>query len=205
MEKIFKQKYIPHTFGGLFILALLVLIITPSETTLGNIVKLVFLHAAIVQTGLLFFAGGTVFAIIFLIFRKDSIGYWVQSIQETAVYVWLVYFVSSMITTYFAWGVFIAWEEPRTIASIKVLALSIIFLFIVLWLKNSWLTAALNIIMGLMAWFITKSAITLRHPLNPIAHSESGEFKAWFAILFFIVLLIAVQVLRWRFSTIEKA
>ena len=109
-----------------------------------------------------------------------------------------------MFATYLAWGVAIAWNEPRVQASAKVLGACIPFLILVLWVGHRQFTAVVNVVMAVLAWWLTKSAVNLRHPLNPIGSSDSVAFRWFFVAILFVVLLMAIQLARWLRTSTNK-
>ncbi|MDH7489962.1 MAG: hypothetical protein QHH80_10700, partial [Anaerolineae bacterium] len=93
------------------------LILSPSEKTLGDVVKLVYLHGALVRTGLLAFTAAGALGLAALLAHSDRVARWGEAVGHTALVVWTAYVLSSMVVTYLAWGVAIAWGEPRVRAS----------------------------------------------------------------------------------------
>ena len=87
--------------------------------------------------------------------------------------------------------------NKMVVTSAKVLAVCVSFLVLGLWVGHRQFTAAINVVMAGLAWWLTKSAINIRHPFNPIGSSDSAAFKGFFVAIFFVVLLMAVQLARW--------
>ncbi len=197
MRKLTDRQAIPASFIGLFILAAVLVYLLPPEQTLGNIIKIVFLHGALVQTGLVAFSVAGLLGLAYLICKQESLYQWCLAAQKTAVVVWIAYALSSMIATYMAWGVAIAWDEPRVQASAKVLVAGVAFLILTLFVNHRQFTAVVNVVMAVLAWVLTKSAIVVRHPFNPIGNSDSATLKWFFVAIFAVVLLMAIQLTRW--------
>jgi hypothetical protein len=164
---------------------------------LGSIIKAVYLHGALVQTGLVVFTAGGLLGLACVIWKKDALIEWCLAVQKTGVAVWIVYALSSMLATYLAWGVAIAWNEPRVQASAKILGASAGFLILTLWVDSGWFAALANVAMAVLAWVLTQGAMAVRHPLDPIGSSESALFKVFFLAILAVVLAMAVQVVRW--------
>ena len=61
-----------------------------------------------------------------LIVPRAALMAWCDAAGKTALGIWIVYALSSMISTYMAWGVLVAWNEPRVVASIQVLAAALL-------------------------------------------------------------------------------
>ena len=92
-------------------------ILSPSEKTLGDVVKLVYLHGALVRTGLLAFSIAGILGAIALASGRSWAIEWGRAVGHAALIVWVLYAVSSMVVTYLAWGVAIAWGEPRVVSA----------------------------------------------------------------------------------------
>jgi hypothetical protein len=197
INQLVDRRNIPVSLAGLAAIAAVLLLLLPPERTLGNIIKVVYVHGALVQTGLLAFGVAGLLGLAYLVRPREPLYQWCLATQKTAVTVWVAYALSSMLATYLAWGVAIAWNEPRVQASAKVLAVCVSFLVLGLWVGHRQFTAAVNVVMAGLAWWLTKSAINIRHPFNPIGSSDSAAFKGFFVAIFFVVLLMAVQLARW--------
>jgi hypothetical protein len=177
--------------------AVLILLLVPPEKTLGDIIRAVFLHGALVQVGLIAFGAAGILGIAFLITRNDTIYRWCLAVQTTAVIVWVAYSLSSTVTTRLAWGEWIAWDEPRVRASIHVLWFSLVCLVLVLWVNQRIFTAVANVIVAGAVWFLIKGAGLLRHPFDPIGTSNSSFYQAIYLVLVAVILAMAVLLARW--------
>jgi hypothetical protein len=204
IRRLLNRKNIPRSLVGLAVLAAVLLLLLPPERTLGNTIKAVYIHGALVQTGLLAFGASGLLGLAYLARPRESLHQWCLAVQKTAVAVWVTYALSSMLATYLAWGVAIAWNEPRVQASAKVLGVCIAFLVLVLWVGHRQFTAAVNVVMAALAWWLTKSAVNLRHPFNPIGSSESVAFRWFFIAILLVVLLMAIQLARWLRASTHK-
>jgi len=52
-------------------------------------------------------------------------------------------------------------------------------------------TAGTNLILGALAWWLTRRAATIRHPLNPIGESDSVAIKGFYMALLLACFLLA--------------
>ena len=175
----------------------LLLILLPPEQTLGAVIKAVFLHGALVRTGLLFFAIGGLLGLAVMAWERPDLMAWTLAIQETAVLLWIAYALSSMVATKLAWGQWIAWDEPRVRASINVLWFCIVAWLLVRWVDNRYFTGLANLAVAIMAWVLIRGASLVRHPFNPIGDSSSSAYGWFFIAMGITVFLIAAQVARW--------
>lgn len=172
-------------------LAALIVALVPPEKTLGWIIRPVFLHGALVQSGLIAFAASGLLGLAYFLRRSPTVIAWCLAAQETAVALWIGYALSSMVTTRLAWGEWIAWDEPRVRASLHVLWFCLVCLLLVHWMKHPVFTALTNIIAAGAIWYLIKGAGLLRHPFDPIGDSNSFTYQVLYWLLVATVLAIA--------------
>lgn len=169
----------------------------PPEQTLGNVIKVIFLHGALVRVGLMTFAVAGVLSLGFLLTRRVTFYAWAIATQQGAVLIWIVYAVTSSFSTWLSWGQWIAWEEPRVRASVHVLWFSIACLLVVLWIGNRYVTAAVNMLVTGVTWMLISGASIIRHPFDPIGTSGSGAYQVLYWVLVAALALLAVMLVWW--------
>ncbi len=178
----------------------LILLFLPPEQTLGTVIRPVLLHGALVQVGLICFAAAAVMGLVALVRPDPAWLRWCRAVLAVAVIVWLAYALSSMVATYLAWGVAIAWYEPRVQASALTLLTGSVLYLVAVWLDQPRFTALAGLLAGTSAWWLVKGAALLRHPLDPLGSSSSLAFKLSFVGLLAILLFMSVQLTRWLVS-----
>jgi hypothetical protein len=139
----------------------------PPEQTLGNVIKVIFLHGALVRVGLLAFAVAGVLSLGFLLTRRTAWFAWAMAAQQGAVILWIVYALTSSISTWLSWGEWIAWDEPRVRASVHVLWFSLACLLLVMWMGNRYFAAIVNLIVTGVAWTCDSRRFDHPPPLRP--------------------------------------
>jgi len=172
-------------------------ILSPSEKTLGDVVKLVYLHGALVRTGLLAFSIAGILGAIALASGRSWAIEWGRAVGHAALIVWVLYAVSSMVVTYLAWGVAIAWGEPRVRVSAQILMAALGFWAVALFLTHWRVKAALNLVLGALAWILVRSAGVVIHPVDPIGGSSSVAIQTFYAGIVACVILLAVELSLW--------
>ncbi len=197
LRRFASRRAIPLTLLGLAVVVVVLLLLLPAEQTLGNVIKLVFFHGALVQVGLLAFAVAGLLGLAYLLRRSDALYGWLVAAQQAALLIWVLYVLSSMLVTYLAWGVAIAWTEPRVRVTAEILAAAVGFGLLAGWVGQRVFTALTNMAMGVLAWALVKGAALLQHPLNPIGASSSAAYRWLFPVLLVAVLLMALQTIRW--------
>jgi len=188
---------IPATWIVLGFLVAVLLYLLPSEQVLGANIKAVFLHGAVARTGLIVFAATGLMGLAAMVWKTNEVDRWCMAVLKTAVIFWVAYEITGMISSYLAWGVAIAWDEPQVRAGLWVLGASVVLIAVVLWVKDRWFTAGASVILGVFAWVTMKTAPRVRHPVNPIGESGSDMFKVLYFGLLVLVILMAVQTVRW--------
>jgi hypothetical protein len=206
LKAVTGRRFVPHTIAVLFVVVLLLVIAIPPETRLGSIIRIVLLHGALARTGLVVFAVAGVLGIVLLIRPSDRLESWTVATQQTAFAAWLAAALTSTVATYLSWGVFIAWAEPRTQGTAKILVLCLVLLLLVLWIKQHRFTGLANAVLAFFAWLTVMQATSVQHPENPVGSSPSIVFQAIFVALVCVLILTALQFTRWihRPRTVAK-
>jgi hypothetical protein len=181
--------------GFFIILEAILLWLAPAEQTLGQVVKLVYLHGALIRACLLGFSVAGLLGVAALIWRRPGLVAWLQATQSGVLLVWLIYLISSMVVTYLAWGVAIAWGEPRVAATIRISIAALVICVVVELLKQPALTALGSILLAGVAWWATQSAGVIRHPLDPIGTSSSVAIRGAYAGIVAVMLVIVALII----------
>ncbi len=182
---------------GLAALLALLLWLSPAEQTLGQVVKLVYLHGAMVRTAVLVFAVSLPVNLIALINGSPAWSAWGRALAWTAILAWLVHTLFSMVTTYAAWGVFIAWSEPRTRFTFSLAAIAVVIAVVAHIVGNARFSAlALAALAGLTLGLLPGQGI-VQHPLDPIGTSPSGAIQAFYAAILVVSLAIEGLFVAW--------
>jgi hypothetical protein len=193
VNRLYNLLRSPASILALAGLAVVLVALIPAEQTLGNIIKVIFLHGALVEVGLLVFAVAGLVGLAYLVWRLEALDRWGLALQKTGVILWIVYALSSMVSTKLAWGQWIAWDEPRVRASALVLGFSILCLLFVIWVDNRIFTALTNVAVTGVSWYLVKGANILRHPFDPIGTSSSDRYRLFFTLLLGLLLVLAIR------------
>lgn len=176
---------------------LILLFLLPPERILGDVIKLVLLHGALVRAGLIAFALAGVLGFFCLFSATPLWSRWCLATQVTALLLWIANMISSSMATRLAWGEWIAWSEPRVWATIHVLWLSLACLGLVLWLNQRFFTGITNIIVAALSWGLIRGASLVRHPFDPLGSSNSLTYQALYIGMVLVLLVMAWQCARW--------
>lgn len=191
------RRHLKWEGTGLLILLLTLLVLAPAEQTLGQMVKLVYLHGALARTALLLFLLSLPINLFALARARGAAGAWGQSLVWAATALWLVHLLLSMITTRAAWGVYIAWFEPRTRFTFLLGAASVLILAAAYLVDDQRFTALAYAILAAAATALQPFLGTIQHPLNPIGASPSPAIRAFYAAILVVCLALGALLTLW--------
>jgi hypothetical protein len=182
-------------------LMLILLFLLPPERTLGDVIKLVLLHGALVRAGLIAFAVAGGLGLLCLISSNSAWPRWTVATQVTALLLWGANVLSSSFATRLTWGEWIAWSEPRVWATLHVLWLSAACLTLVLWIDHRLFTGITNLVVAGLSWGLIKGATLVRHPFDPLGTSNAITYQAMYVAMVVVLLVMAWQWARWLHRT----
>jgi hypothetical protein len=197
--------------AGLAGLLLVWVVLAPAETRLGNLVKLVYVHGALVWVGLVMFsvAGGlgvAALAMRHLLGWADRANAWYRGTDaagKAALIVWVAYALSAMIVTGLAWGQVIAWNEPRVRVTGLILVAAVVVAIVTRLVDHNDFTAVVNIVMGIVPWIVVRQAEAIRHPVDPIGGSESAAIQVYYVLIVLTVGGLAAALVAWLWAGAE--
>lgn len=197
------RKWLPLLALGLAALLGIWVVLSPAESRLGNVVKLVYVHGALVWTGLLAFTVAGLLGLVALVVRRPT---WYRSTQAAglaALIIWGVYAVSAMAVTALTWGQLIAWNEPRVRATGLILVAAIVLFIVARLVDQADFTAAVNLLMGVVPWVLVSQADAIRHPVNPIGGSGSATMQGFYLLIVLTIVLLAGTLILWLWAGME--
>ncbi len=166
---------------------------SPLDSQLGPVLKLVYLHGALIFTGLFLFAAVGFVGIASLL--RNSLKDLLLDIERTAIVFWLSAAIVGNIASELAWGG-IYWNEPRlkVIIIISLISLSVYFLSTAS--GNDKIKSILGIALSSIVFLLILSAGKIMHPVNPFGASDSS-IRFFFGIITFVSLIISIQIVHW--------
>jgi len=167
--------------------------ISPAEKTLGNFVKSIYLHAAFIWAAIIMFSVAGLLGLIACFSSNDNFYQWSTAIEYTAISIWSINFLFSLVIQSLAWGG-IAWNEPRTAMSIFILLFSFILIFASLITKPLKIKGLYNLLMSIIMWFFLVRTGVAIHPVGAISGSPSTAIKAYTLVIALLVLILAISV-----------
>jgi hypothetical protein len=184
----------------LFIILVIIILgissLGPSEQTLGENVRLVYLHGAWVWTALFGFVASAAIGIIGFILNKDELHRWSISLGRSGMVFWITYLPLSLWTMQLNWnGLFL--DEPRWRVAIDFAIVGILLqIAIVIFQRPRW-GSLVNIgFISVLAFVLTQTDQVM-HPNSPIASSNSVTIQGFFGILTVLCITAGLLLARW--------
>ncbi len=176
--------------GVILLLAAALVWLAPLEQSLGAGIKVVYLHVALIWTGMTGLTLAGVFGLGVLISGKRTGQAWTQVIGWVAVAFFAGGIGMSMLAAQINWGA-IYWDEPRTVAMSRVLAVAVIVFVVTGWPLAERFKGLLSAgVAAFLAWSVFATPLVL-HPENPIRTSPSLLIQFSFFGLFALTSLTA--------------
>jgi hypothetical protein len=177
------ERLLPPLTLLLLVLLGLCLLLAPAEMHLGHLIKLVYVHGALVWVGLMAFAAAAVLGLLALLVRRTACYHGTQAAGQAALFIWILVVLSSMAVTGLTWGQVIAWGEPRVRAMAFTLGAALVLSLVTRVVSNGGFTAFVNLLMGIAAWVVVRQVDVIRHPVNPIGASGSASIQLYYLLV----------------------
>ena len=182
--------------GAIMLAAGALLLLAPAEATIGSGIRIVYLHVALIWTGMLVLIFAGLLGLVVLLTGHCVLAEWMQVVA----WVGLAFFAAGVITSLAAeivnWGG-IAWREPRTAANVNLLALAVIVQVVNSWLPAGWsasgrLQGALNGLLAAAVIWTTMTTEVQLHPASAVGNATSRAIQLTFYGLFLLSLSAAI-------------
>ncbi len=175
-----KQNWI--VFSVLLALIALVVWQSPAERTLGNKIKVVYVHVALTWTGIVGFTLMGVTGIATAMQQSSQLLVWSRRLGWLAWGFYLAGHVVSLWAMELTWGS-VSWEEPKTIMALLIIGVALVAFALIDGL-NSLRTQ--GIVYATLAIFVHASRQTplILHPGNAIREGTSSSIQSTSYLLF---------------------
>lgn len=181
----------------------LVTAFAPLEQTLGERIRLVYLHGAWVWAGKVAFACAALAGLAALFTRTRK---WMNAslaLGRAGLVVWLTYLPMSLVVQQVNWGG-IFWDEPRWRIPFA-FGVAALLVQAALWLFDQPLiAAAVNLVFGAALWWALGGIENVLHPDSPIFQSGSARIQIFFILLLALAFFLAAQIARMFYNAINK-
>ncbi|MEJ2748853.1 MAG: hypothetical protein P8183_13265 [Anaerolineae bacterium] len=194
-----KSKKLSWLFPVVLLLLMAMLVwLAPVEQSLGQGIKIVYVHVGLIWAGMLGFAVNGLLGLITAVTNNKKLADWLHIIGLVSLIIFVASVIVSLVAEQVNWGG-IFWQEPRNTAVFSVTAVAIIILVLNSWLP--WRRVQGILAAGLAAYAILTlpSAPMVMHPENPARTSSSMGIQGAFYGVFVLAVLIGVwSVWHWR-------
>jgi hypothetical protein len=191
--------------AGLGVISFVLLWLSPAERTLGQTVKLVYLHGALVRTALILFAISLLVNLVALIGGRSGWLAWGKALIWTAVVLWLIHTLFSTITTYAVWGVFIAWFEPRTRFTFTVAVVGLVIVAVAHLVGDDRFSSLGFVALAGLTLALPPRLGAVQHPLKAISSSPSNAIRVYYTAIWVISLFMAALLAIWLRGRLASA
>lgn len=185
--------------GGLVACALvaaLLVWLAPEERSLGAGIKVVYVHVALVWTGLTGLALTGLLGLALVISGDRRLANLAQTTGWVACAFFAAGLAMSIVAAKVNWGGMF-WQEPRTAASLRALALGVLVLGAAGWLGGGRRQGLLYLLpAGLVVWSFPGTRLVL-HPQSAIWSSPSVGIRFTFLAMFVVFSLAALQIVAY--------
>ncbi|MCX7707484.1 MAG: hypothetical protein N2204_05715, partial [Anaerolineae bacterium] len=158
-----------------------------AEKTLGQVVKIVYLHGALSRAGMVGLVAAGVAGMAYLVNQRSSPLCWAQGLLLSGWGFWVAHFIVSMPATRLTWGPWVAWGEPRVTMTLQLIAAGLVVIVITRLVGDGRFTALATLLLAVAVLVMASYTGVIRHPLDPIGTSPSTLLR-----LVYLMLLIPV-------------
>ncbi len=187
-----------------FVLALLttagLTAIGPQERSLGEDVRIVYLHGAWVLTAEAVLALAALAGLLGILARRIGLHRWSAALGRTGIFFWVVYLPLSLWAMQTNWnGLFLS--EPRFRASVVLAAAGILLQIGVTLLSRPGSTSVINVLFfAALQISLSRAGTVLHPPPSPIFGSGILSIELFFIGIIFLTLTAAYFMTRWWLS-----
>lgn len=174
------------------------LLLAPTERTLGEGIRVVYLHVALVWAGMaaLYLAGLAGLAVA--VTGRPALARWTEALAWVGFLFYVLSALVSLVAQQVNWGG-ISWQEPRTVAMLQIVALGLIVRVLNSWLSASRTQGVLNLLVAVVLFWSSRTTTLQLHPENAVGSSTAQAIRlSFFALTALFVLVAAWLTLFWR-------
>jgi len=171
--------------------------IGPEEATLGESVRVVYLHGAWVLTAEIFLALAALAGFLGILLRREKIHQWSAALGRTGIVFWIIYLPLSMWAMQANWnGLFLS--EPRFRLAFIFAVTGTLLQVGLLFLSRSVITSLANVLFFTALWILLRQTPYILHPPpSPIFNSGNLSLQLYFIGLIFLTIVSAYFLTRW--------
>lgn len=187
---IYSRKITFAVLGSIFLLSAVVVGMAPTERTLGDGIRVVYVHVALIWTGMLGLLLAGLLGLVLLLIPRRTLARWLGALGKVAFGFYLASSLVSLVAQQVNWGG-ISWNEPRTEAMLQILAAALIVQILSGWVWDARIQGGLHALLGLVLLWSWQTTPLQLHPDNPVGTSTSATIPLVFYGLFALSALAA--------------
>lgn len=176
--------------GSILLLSAVVVGMAPTERTLGDGIRVVYVHVALIWTGMLGLLLAGLLGLVLLLNPRRELARWLRPLGKVAFGFYLASSLVSLVAQQVNWGG-ISWNEPRTEAMLQILAAAMIVHILSAWVWDARIQGGLHALLGLFLIWSWQTTPLQLHPDNPVGTSTSATIPLVFYGLFALCALAA--------------
>ena len=192
---IFGRKFTPIRLVIVVLALVLAVWASPAEETLGNSVKIVYVHGAIVQVGELLIILSGVLGLVYLFGKSSKVIIWSAAFQKAGFLFLLVSLFVSLYAASQIWGS-INFGEPRLQALIRILVAGAASISMILLFPRPAVVAWSGIVMVAFSVLNVVTAVLVVHPANAIGSSDSFAIEFYYGLILTLVFVLSIELVR---------
>lgn len=153
--------------------------LAPEEKQLGQGIRSVYVHVALIWVGMAGLVVAGLVGIGVLFSDSGKLASWMETIGWVALGFYAAGVSMSILASKVNWGN-VFWQEPRMKVALNMLALALIVEVFISWVPWRRLKGLLSALLVVILSWTTMSAPLVLHPRNPIGSSSSSGIKLTF-------------------------
>jgi len=196
IDRLRSREYIPILVAGAVLFTILLAWLAPSEATLGDAVKLIYVHAALMWVGFALLTIGGIAGAAYLFWRRDAFIGWSYGCSVVGVALLFGTGILGSISAKITWGA-IFWAEPRMAMLGQILFSAIIVAAAVRISGSKVLGGSACFGLAVIAWVLVIRTERVIHPVSPIFSSESTAIKVFPLLITVMIAFAGLQMVRY--------
>lgn len=196
VDRLRNRENIPILVAGAISISILLAWLAPSEATLGDAVKLIYVHAALMWVGFAFLTIGGIAGGAYLFRRRDVLINWSYGLSFVGVVFLLATGILGAFSAKITWGA-VFWAEPRMAMLGRILFAAVIAALAGRISGSKVLGGAAVFGLAVIAWVLVIRTELVIHPDSPIFSSDSAAVKVFPVLITVAIAFAGLQLVRY--------
>ncbi len=175
-------------WAALAVAAALILWLSPTEQTLGQGIKWVYIHLAFIWTAMLGMLATGILSLIQVFSSRAAWRRWGDATGWATLGTLVLALIGSLVVMQVNWGG-ISWDEPRTQSLLRTLAIWVLVQFAGPWISKRRVRGLLAAVLVAVAIIPMRYGPLVIHPQDPLGTSSSNAIRLASVGLFGVVLV----------------